>query len=55
VHFFAQRQGAAGDLGDQGWDHTVLLAQQRQQQVGRLDGLVVVVLRQLLGSQQRFL
>ena len=51
----AQRGRAARHLGHQRRHHPLLLAQQCQQQVRRLDRLVVQLLGDPLGVQQRFL
>ncbi len=49
--FFAQRLHTAGHARDHGRGHAFVLAQQRQQQVGRFNGLVVQIAGQLLGGK----
>ena len=51
----AQRLDASRYLADYGWNNTLVLAQQRQKQVGRFNSLVVVVLCDLLCMENRFL
>ena len=50
-----QRAHAAGDARDDGRDHSLVLAQQRKQQVRRLDVLVVVIPRDLLSLEDGLL
>jgi hypothetical protein len=53
--FIAQTLDTAGYLGHDRWDNPLRLAQERQQQVQRLDALVVVLLCQALRTEQSFL